>query len=98
MTDEITATVGRHLYSFDGRVLEVFGGHTVRFHVRHMHIRAKELDRKGKRATVDICHGRPGAAGARHIWTYSVAKDGDLSGLFRLLDTVAAAIDSAAGQ
>ncbi|MFJ1549719.1 hypothetical protein [Streptomyces sp. NPDC088246] len=95
MDSEITTTVGRQLYSFDGRVLEVFGGNAVRFHVRHMHLCVKGPDRKGARI-VEICHGRPEAPGVRHMWKYSAVEWDDLPGLARLLDVVQAAIDSAA--
>ncbi|MET9660677.1 hypothetical protein [Streptomyces sp. NPDC006510] len=94
MNDEITARVGSQFYSFDGRVLEVFGGSvTHRFHVRHMHFRVTGPDRKGRRS-VEICHGRLEKRGIRHIWHYSAAEWGSLTGLAQLLDTVQAAIDS----
>ncbi|MFD3993502.1 hypothetical protein [Streptomyces sp. NPDC058583] len=94
MSDEITATVGGTLYSFDGRVLEIFGGHPVRFHIRHMHLRVTGPDRKG-RQTVEIRHGRPEAPGASHVWTYTAAERDDLRALTPVLDAVQAAIDSA---
>ncbi|WP_329040936.1 hypothetical protein OHT61_23560 [Streptomyces sp. NBC_00178] len=64
MGDEITTTIGRKLYSFDGRVLEIFGGDVCRFHIRHMYLRVTGPDRKGKR-TVEISHGRPELPGGR---------------------------------
>ncbi|MFI6728550.1 hypothetical protein NRF20_09295 [Streptomyces sp. R-74717] len=95
MDSEITTTVGRQLYSFDGRVLEVFGGSAVRFHVCHMHLCVKGPDRKGARI-VEISHGPPEAPGMRHMWKYSAAEWGDLPGLAGLLEVVQEAIDSAA--
>ncbi|MEV0224791.1 hypothetical protein [Streptomyces sp. NPDC050704] len=97
MNDEITTTVGGELFSFDGRVLEVFGGSGARFHVRHMHIRVKGPDRKGNR-TMEICHGRPEVPGNRHIWRYSAKEWDELPDLARFLETVQAAIDSAAAR
>lgn len=52
MSDEITAVVGHQLYSFDGRILEVFGAYPMRYHVRHMQLRVSDPDRKGRRTLV----------------------------------------------
>lgn len=52
MNDEITATVGKELYSFDGRIPEISGSHHLRFHIRHMHVRVTGPDRKGRRAVL----------------------------------------------
>ncbi|MFF1348137.1 hypothetical protein ACFVZJ_19540 [Streptomyces sp. NPDC058322] len=67
MTDEITARAGREFYTFDGRILEVFGSHPRRFHIRNMDLRVTGPDRKGRR-TVEIVAGSPEApAGAAHM-------------------------------
>ncbi|TCO52952.1 hypothetical protein [Actinocrispum wychmicini] len=97
MNDEITTTVGREFYSFDGRILEIFGGHALRFHIRHLHLRVTGPDRKGKR-TVEIAHGRPEVPGTRHIWNYTAAEWEQAQGLVALLEAVQAAIDSTAGH
>ncbi|MER5360122.1 hypothetical protein [Streptomyces sp. NPDC002785] len=97
MNDEITTTVGREFYSFDGRILEIFGGYPLRFHIRHLHLRVTEPDRKGKR-TVEITHGRPEAPGARHTWNYTAAEWEQAHGLAALLEAVQAAIDSTSGH
>ncbi len=90
--------VGTDLYSFDGRVLELFGGNAVvRFHVRHMYVLIGEPNRKGAR-TIELCHGRPNAPGARHIWTWTAREWAELSELARLLDVVRAASDAARVQ
>lgn len=59
MNDEITTTVGRDFYSFDGRILEIFGGAPIRFHIRHLHLCVTGPDRKGK-WIVQITHGLAG--------------------------------------
>lgn len=87
--------VGKSFYTYDGRVLEIFGGNAIRFHVRHMHVSITDPDRKGNR-TVEIAHGRPEAPGLRHIWKYSAAEWADMAELARLLETVRAASDTAA--
>jgi hypothetical protein len=98
MNDEITASAGRQFYSFDGRVLEIFGGSAAhRFHVRHMHFRVTGPDRKGRRS-IEIWHGRPETRGVCHIWHYSAAEWGGETGLSRLLETVQAAIDELGEQ
>jgi len=97
MNDEITTTVGRQLYSFDGRVLEIFGGYPVRFHIRHMQVRVTDPDRKGRR-TVEITAGHPEAPATRHLWTYTAAEWQQTPGLAALLETVRTAIDSGPGQ
>ncbi|WP_433272864.1 hypothetical protein ACQPZF_17530 [Actinosynnema sp. CS-041913] len=94
MDGEIMARAGNHLYTFDGRVLEVFGNSSVRFHVRHMHLSVKGPDRKGNR-TVEIRHGRPDAPGDGYVWRYSAAEWGSLPGLDGLLHAVRVAIDQA---
>ncbi|WP_329182034.1 hypothetical protein [Streptomyces sp. NBC_01477] len=91
--DEVTTVVDSQLYSFDGRVLEVFGaGGAARFHVRNMHLRIDGPDRKGNR-TVRICHGRPDAPAGCHLWRYSAARWSELTGLVELLRVVQAAVD-----
>ncbi|MFE6054963.1 hypothetical protein ACFQ6N_29790 [Kitasatospora sp. NPDC056446] len=95
MDDEITTTVGRDFYTFDGRVLEVFGGNPIRFHVRHLHLSVTGPDRKGRRV-VTITHGRPELPGGSHIWRYTAEEWERASGLAALLETVQAAIQSAA--
>lgn len=92
MNDEITTTVGKEFYSFDGRILEIFGGHPVRFHVRHLHLSVTGPDRKGKR-TVEITHGRPEAPGATYIWRYTAEEWAQAPGLAALLEAVQVAVD-----
>ncbi|MFF4814292.1 hypothetical protein ACFY2K_06870 [Kitasatospora sp. NPDC001309] len=95
MNDEITTTFGNRFYSFDGRILEIFGSDPIRFHVRYLHLSVTGPDRKGKR-TVEIAHGRPEAPGARYVWTYTAAEWEQAQGLVELLEAVQAAVDSAA--
>lgn len=96
--DEITTLVGSTLYSFDGRVLEIFGtGTGLRMHVRNMYIEIKGPDRKGGRI-VEMCHGRPGAPAARHVWRYSAKEWSELTELIAFLEVVSAAADKAAGR
>ncbi|MFF8914275.1 hypothetical protein ACF08M_13380 [Streptomyces sp. NPDC015032] len=98
MDDEIMTTVGRECYSFDGRILEIFGrDHTIRFHIRHMYVRVTGPDRRGKRV-VEIGHGRPEYSGGCHIWRYTAAEWEQARGLAALLEAVQAAIDSAPGH
>ncbi|MFE7978111.1 hypothetical protein [Streptomyces shenzhenensis] len=92
MNDEITATVGHQVYSFDGRILEIFGNYPKRFHIRHMHLRITGPDRKGKR-TVEI-----DAPGTHSTWHYTAAEWEQAPGLAALLAAVQAGIDSAPGQ
>lgn len=67
----MTTRVGKQFHSFDGRVLEIFGGTVAhRFHVRHMHFRIEGPDRKGRRSVL-IWHGRPESRGTCHIWHHS---------------------------
>ncbi|MEU6351801.1 hypothetical protein ABZ896_21055 [Streptomyces sp. NPDC047072] len=94
MNDEITTTVGREFYSFDGRILEIFGGGPIRFHIRHMYVRVTSPDRKGKRV-VEIGHGRPEFRGRCHIWRYTAEEWEQAPGLAALLEAVRAAIDAA---
>ncbi|MFE3947342.1 hypothetical protein ACFXPV_36630 [Streptomyces sp. NPDC059118] len=97
MNDEITTTVGGEFYSFDGRILEIFGGGPVRFHVRHLRLCVTGPDRKGKRM-VEITHGRPGFPGVSHLWRYTAEEWERAHGLAALLDAVQAAIDSTSGR
>ncbi|MFF1649862.1 hypothetical protein [Streptomyces sp. NPDC058240] len=97
MNDEITTTVGREFYSFDGRILEIFGGNPIRFHIRHLHLRVTGPDRKGKRI-VEITHGRPEFPGGSHIWRYTAAEWEQAHGLAALLEAVQAAINSTSGH
>lgn len=97
MNDEITTTVGGEFYSFDGRILEIFGGHPVRFHIRHLHLRITGPDRKGKRI-VEITHGPPESPGGSHIWRYTAEEWDRAQGLATLLETVQTAIDSASAH
>lgn len=87
MDDEIAVRVGTNLYVFDGRVLEIFGGNPIRFHVRHLQVLVKGPDRKGNRI-VELCHGLPEAPGVRHTWKYSAAEWSAVPELARLLDVV----------
>lgn len=97
MHGEITATVGNEFYSFDGRILEIFGHeYPRRFHTRHLHLSVTGPDRKGRR-TVDIAHGRPEAPGARYIWHLTAAEWEQSPELAALLEAVQASIDSASG-
>ncbi|MFF7534244.1 hypothetical protein ACIP6Q_35650 [Streptomyces bobili] len=97
MNDEITTTVGRDFYSFDGRILEIFGGAPIRFHIRHLHLCVTGPDRKGK-WIVQITHGRPELPGGSHIWRYTAAEWEQARGLAALLEAVQAAIDSTSGH
>ncbi|MDX2973205.1 hypothetical protein PWY87_08935 [Kribbella solani] len=93
MSGEMTATVGRDFYVFDGRVLEIFGhGNAIRFHVRHMHVRTTGPNRKGQRI-VEIAHGRPESRGTIHVWRYSAAEweqSPDLAALLQAVQTATA--------
>ncbi|WLQ38591.1 hypothetical protein P8A22_00035 [Streptomyces laculatispora] len=97
MNDEIMITVGTRFYSFDGRILEIFGGDPIRFHIRNMYVHVTGPDRKGKRV-VEIGHGRPDLRGACHIWRYTAAEWEQAHGLAALLEAVQAAIDSTLGH
>ncbi|MFG2777257.1 hypothetical protein ACGFY7_05255 [Streptomyces prunicolor] len=92
MNDEITATVGHQLYSFDGRILEIFGNHPKRFHIRYMRLSVTGPDRKG-RQTVEI-----DALGAHVTMPYTAAEWEQTPDLAALLETVQAAIDSTPGH
>ncbi|MFD5432216.1 hypothetical protein ACFWJ4_08560 [Kitasatospora sp. NPDC127067] len=94
MTDEITARAGREFYTFDGRILEVFGGYPKRFHIRNMDLRVTGPDRKG-RWTVEIVAGPPEARATQHTWHLSAEEWQRAQGLEALLETVRAAIASA---
>ncbi|MFE2267764.1 hypothetical protein ACFXB4_00835 [Streptomyces lavendulae] len=94
MTDEITARAGREFYTFDGRILEVFGSHPRRFHVRNMDLRVTGPDRKGKR-TVEVVSGPPGAPASQHTWHLSAEEWQQSQGLEALLEAVRAGISSA---
>ncbi|MFJ5308738.1 hypothetical protein [Streptomyces sp. NPDC088350] len=85
MNDEIMAVVGHQLYSFDGRILEIFGNYPKRFHIRHMRLSVTGPDRKGRRV-VEI-----DAVGTSVIMTYTAA-EWEVPGLAALLETVQAAI------
>ncbi|WP_405973545.1 hypothetical protein OG496_33130 [Streptomyces sp. NBC_00988] len=85
MNDEITATVGHQLYSFDGRILEIFGNHPKRFHIRHMRLSVTGPDRKGRRI-VEI------DAVGMHLTMPYTAAEWEAPGLAALLETVQAAI------
>ncbi|MFJ9371832.1 hypothetical protein [Streptomyces sp. NPDC101455] len=85
MNDEITAVVGHQLYSFDGRILEIFGNYPKRFHIRHMSLSVTGPDRKGRRV-VEIA-----AVGTRVTMSYTAA-EWEAPGLAALLETVQAAI------
>ncbi|SDY99457.1 hypothetical protein SAMN05421504_108174 [Amycolatopsis xylanica] len=91
MEGEITTRVGQHLYTFDGRVFEIFGTTPVRFHVEHMYLQVTDPDRKGRR-TVTFHHGTPEAPGSSHSWTYSAAELAGLPELLPFLEAVRAAI------
>ncbi|MDV9174503.1 hypothetical protein R6V09_30895 [Streptomyces sp. W16] len=95
MNDEIMTTVGCDIYSFDGRVLEIFGIFPARFHIRHLYVRVTGPDRKGKR-TVEIGHGQVRGGGT--IRTYTAAEWEQAHGLPALLEAVQKAIDSASGH
>lgn len=97
MNDEITTTVGKDFYSFDGRILEIFGGDPIRFHIRHMYLSVTGPDRKGKRV-VEIGHGRPESRGGCHVWRYTAEEWEQARGLAALLEAVQAAIDSASAH
>ncbi|MFE1805274.1 hypothetical protein [Streptomyces sp. NPDC059533] len=93
MTDEITARAGREFYTFDGRILEVFGSHPKRFHIRNMDLRVSDPDPKGKR-TVEIVAGPPEAPAMQHTWHHSAEEWQQAKGLEALLETVRAGIAS----
>ncbi|MCX4870084.1 hypothetical protein OIC43_01735 [Streptomyces sp. NBC_00825] len=94
MTDEITARAGREFYTFDGRILEVFGSHPRRFHIRNMDLRVTGPDRKGRR-TVEIVAGSPEASAAQYTWHHSAEEWQRAQGLEALLEAVRAGIASA---
>ncbi|WP_331772627.1 hypothetical protein OG948_55010 (plasmid) [Embleya sp. NBC_00888] len=94
MTDEITARAGREFYTFDGRILEVFGSHPKRFHIRNMDLRVTGPDRKGRR-TVEIVAGSPEAPATQHTWQHSAEEWQRAQGLDALLEAVRAGIASA---
>ena len=92
MNDEIMAVVGHQLYSFDGRVLEIFGNHPERFHIRSMRLSVTGPDRKGRR-TVEI-----NALGRSSTRNYTAAEWEQVPDLAALLETVQRAIDSDPGH
>lgn len=94
MTDETTARAGREFYTFDGRILEVFGSHPRRFHIRNMELRVMGPDRKGRR-TIEIVAGSPEAPASQHTWHLSAEEWQRAQGLEALLETVRAGIASA---
>ena len=89
--DEIMAVVGHQLYSFDGRVLEIFGNHPKRFHIRYLRLSVTGPDRKGRR-TVEI-----DALGAHSTMNYTAAEWEQAPDLAALLETVQTAIDATPG-
>ncbi|WP_405639733.1 hypothetical protein [Streptomyces sp. NBC_00019] len=95
MNDEIMGTVGCDIYSFDGRILEIFGILPARFRIRHLDLRVTGPDRKGER-TVEIGHGQVKGGGT--IREYSAAEWEQADGLAALLEAVQAAIDSTSGR
>ncbi|WP_427920823.1 hypothetical protein [Streptomyces sp. cg40] len=92
MNDEITAKVGHQLYSFDGRILEIFGNYPKRFHIRHMRLSVTGPDRKGRR-TVEIA-----AVGTHVTMSYTAAEWEQTPDLATLLQAVQAAGDSTPGH
>ncbi|WP_406458586.1 hypothetical protein OG782_36595 [Streptomyces sp. NBC_00876] len=94
MTDETTARAGREFYTFDGRILEVFGSYPKRFHIRNMDLRVTGPDRKGRR-TVEIVSGSPEAPAAHHTWHHSAEEWQRAQGLETLLEAVRLGIASA---
>ncbi|MFE0654490.1 hypothetical protein ACFVZH_38790 [Streptomyces sp. NPDC059534] len=94
MTDEITARAGREFYTFDGRILEIFGSCPNRFHIRNMDLRVTGPDRKGRR-TVEISAGPPEARATQHTWHHSAEEWQRAQGLEALLEVVRATIASA---
>ncbi|MFG3529996.1 hypothetical protein ACGF8B_25050 [Streptomyces sp. NPDC047917] len=94
MTDEITARAGREFYTFDGRILEVFGSHPRRFHILNMDLRVTGPDRKG-RWTVVVVAGSPEAPATEHTWHHSAEEWLRAQGLEALLEAVRAGIASA---
>ena len=86
MNDEITAVVGHQLYSFDGRVLEIFGNYPKRFHVRHLQLTVGDPDRKGRRTVVID------AVGVQHTSTFTAEEWAKAPTLPALLDAVQSAI------
>ncbi|MGW9210523.1 hypothetical protein ACWGR4_26485 [Embleya sp. NPDC055664] len=93
MTDEITARAGREFYTFDGRILEIFGGYPKRFHIRNMALRVTPPDRKGRR-TIEIIAGPPEAPASKHTWHHSAEEWQQAQGLETLLEAVQTAIAS----
>ena len=90
--DEIMAVVGHQLYSFDGRVLEIFGNHPKRFHIRYLRLSVTGPDRKGRR-TVEI-----DAVGAHSTMSYTAAEWERTPALAALLEAVQTAIGSDPGR
>ena len=96
MRDEMTARVGSEFYSFDGRILEIFGGHPYRFHIANLHLNVTGPDRKGRR-TVEIVHGRPEIPGASLTWHLTATEWEQSPDLVALLEAVQTSIDSTTG-
>lgn len=94
MSDETTARAGSEFYTFDGRILEVFGGYPKRFHIRNMDLQVTGPDRKGRR-TVVIVAGSPEAPAGQHTWHHSAEEWQRAQGLEALLEAVRAGIASA---
>ncbi|MFJ9629836.1 hypothetical protein ACIRU8_19205 [Streptomyces sp. NPDC101175] len=95
MNDEIMTTIGCDIYSFDGRILEIFGIFPARFHVRHLDLRVTGPDRKGNR-TVEIGHGQVRGGGT--IRNYTAEEWEQADGLGALLAAVRGAVESASGH
>ncbi|MER6097962.1 hypothetical protein ABT154_19290 [Streptomyces sp. NPDC001728] len=94
MTEETTARAGREFYTFDGRILEVFGSNPKRFHIRNMDLWVTGPDRKGRR-TVVIAEGTPEARSTQHTWHHSAEEWQRAQGLEALLEAVRARIATA---
>ena len=92
MRDEITARVGYQFYSFDGRILEIFGGRPHRFHIENLQLSVTGPDRKGRR-TVEIVHAPPGNSGHSLTWQATAAEWERSPDLAALLEAVQASID-----
>ena len=93
MFNETTARAGREFYTFDGRILEIFGSSPQRFHIRNTTLQVTGPDRKGRR-TVVIAAGPPEARATQHTWHYSAEDWHQAEGLEALLETVQTAIAS----
>lgn len=97
MTEEITARAGREFHTFDGRILEIFGSHPKRFHIRNTDLRVTGPDRKGRR-TVQVVPGSPEAPATQHTCHHSAEEWQRAQGLEALLEAVRAGVASARGH